>query len=141
MSTGEACGNYQAETATSSSSASSPFCLASLGSPALPLAPPPQGQLAHWARGEGLGRGLAWRRPWCGWCRWGVLQLELKTAHCFLKLAETEKTQRLGDPTAQTCCPVSLTSRTATLPPRNTSACRSPPVSDTTKAWRLTRLL
>lgn len=101
--------------------ASSPFCPASLGSPVLSPAPHLQGQLAHWARREGPGPDPARWNSWGGWRRWGVLQLELKTAHCFLRLAETEKTRRLGDPMAQTCNQVSLTYRTVMLPPRNVS--------------------
>lgn len=105
----------------SSLSASFPFCPASLGSPVLSPSLHLQGQLVHWTLREVLGPDLAQWSSWGGWRRWGVLQLELKTAHCFLRLAETEKTRRLGDPMAQTCNQVSLTYRTVMLLPRNVS--------------------
>lgn len=69
---------------------SSPFCPVSLGSPALCPARPLEAQAARWARRRCLDPDPA-RKSWRGWRRWGVLQLELKTAHCFLRLAETEQ--------------------------------------------------
>ena len=67
------------------------FYPTSLWSPVLLLALRPQGQLAPLKRWERLESGPEQPRPWRGWGRWDALQLELKTAHCFLRLAETEQ--------------------------------------------------